>query len=1258
MATQIIDNLVTKLGFQTDQAQLQRIRQRFDELKNRLQGLATQMTIAGAALTGALYKVGATVFGFEKSQNQLQATLSLTADGMKGLREQSLLLGRTTRFTAGEVTMAQNSLAQMGFTVEEVMGMTPQVLNLAAAGSMAMADAANLVAVNMRSFGLETAEAARVTDVLAKLATLTSTSVQELSSPFRQLGTAPSLMGQSLEQTAAMVGVLRNAGLLPEQAGTGLRNVFGRMARMSNDESMQTAMKEMGMSVEQIEQLSQLVTEGKMVEALRLLGKTVLDASKGPVAYANAMKLFEAEAGTVGLVLAKNTELLLELEAALLDAEGAAEKMRKTQGQGIVGAIYNFQSALEGLQLSLGEAGLTKVVTSAAEEITGLIGWLTNLPGEIRSVAAAALLAGPALTALGLALTGMKFALGGLAVLASPVVAIIVLVAVLAIAVLAWDQLTAAATSFWTFLKNTAIFGPLIEDLEGLQAWFADNDLVKSIADLWGTLSKPVEASTDEGSWNRMFGNILTAVTNLDKLLGLVLTPELDADEVTWVALGTAALGYIDQFLKGLAVKLLPELDADEVTWVALGTAALGYIDQFLKGLAVKLLPELDESENVWDSVGQSLLDQVGGMGEQAIFDLVPELDESAVTWMSVWTALRGRIVGSGKWLALLLFPELDETEVTWETVWGALRKAITLKANSFMLLLFPELDETEVTWETVWGALRKAITLKANSFMLLLFPELDETEVTWETVWGALRKAITLKANSFMLLLFPELDETEVTWETVWGALRKAITLKANSFMLLLFPELDETEVTWETVWGALRKAITLKANSFMLLLFPELDETEVTWETVWGALRKAITLKANSFMLLLFPELDETEVTWETVWGALRKAITLKANSFMLLLFPELDETEVTWETVSAAITSRIEGLGTALLLLLFPQLDETDITWETVKESVKTRIDGLAASLIAIIVPKLGLTEARAEEVQAQWNEWVSKWVSFDIDVKFGALQAFVNFWDSFRQSLAQEGFAESATTLLDALQGLLASLINMATTVVNSIGFDSITEFLAELGKLGGSGLATSIIVIADSLTALANVLSWFVDNTALATSAWLAFFQALNAETPRGETRAEQVSRSRVDPITGEGQEEYDAVNRFAGLGYGLGQARQKAVAATNEKYGVTSFEEDPETFINALQYESAMTAWEITKSMFESGVENVRNRPVTSGLFPGGNEPKTQTWEFSPGAIVINVPGANSQEIAANLGEALRQEFRNTVDNLDGAYVR
>ncbi|MBR7039818.1 MAG: phage tail tape measure protein, partial [Oscillospiraceae bacterium] len=138
-------------------------------------------TGAVTALGGYAVKVGE---GFESSMAQVIATMGITKDTVQDgvnsyelLRDAAAAAGEATTFSASEAADALNYLALAGYSAAQASEALPAVLDLAAAGGMALADASDLATDAMAALGIEASKDSLTAfgDRMAKTASLANT---------------------------------------------------------------------------------------------------------------------------------------------------------------------------------------------------------------------------------------------------------------------------------------------------------------------------------------------------------------------------------------------------------------------------------------------------------------------------------------------------------------------------------------------------------------------------------------------------------------------------------------------------------------------------------------------------------------------------------------------------------------------------------------------------------------------------------------------------------------------------------------------------------------------------------------------------------------------------------------------------------------------------------------------------------------------------------------------------------------------------
>ena len=197
-------------------------------------------TALGGVATAAI-KVGS---DFEAQMSRVQAISGATGKELEELRSQAVELGADTSFSASEAAQGMENLAAAGFETNEIMDAMPGLLDLAAASGEDLASSSDIAASTLRGFGLAASEAGHVADVLAENANRTNSSVAETGEAMKYIAPLARAAGISMEETAAAIGIMANAGIQGSQAGTTLRGALSRLSKPTAD--MQQAMNELG----------------------------------------------------------------------------------------------------------------------------------------------------------------------------------------------------------------------------------------------------------------------------------------------------------------------------------------------------------------------------------------------------------------------------------------------------------------------------------------------------------------------------------------------------------------------------------------------------------------------------------------------------------------------------------------------------------------------------------------------------------------------------------------------------------------------------------------------------------------------------------------------------------------------------------------------------------------------------------------------------------------------------------------------------
>jgi TP901 family phage tail tape measure protein len=215
---------------------------------DKLQGLGSKLSLGVTApLAGIATMAIKSAADFEQSMNVMQQVSGATAADMQALQEQALQLGAQTSFSAGEAAEAMLELAKAGLSASEISAAIGGTLDLAAAGGLGLAQAAEITANAVNAFGLEASQASSVANMLAAAANASSVEVTDLAQGMQMASAVFSSSGQSLATLNTALAILGNNGLKGSDAGTSLKTMLMRLTAPTDDAAEK--LRELGVSV-------------------------------------------------------------------------------------------------------------------------------------------------------------------------------------------------------------------------------------------------------------------------------------------------------------------------------------------------------------------------------------------------------------------------------------------------------------------------------------------------------------------------------------------------------------------------------------------------------------------------------------------------------------------------------------------------------------------------------------------------------------------------------------------------------------------------------------------------------------------------------------------------------------------------------------------------------------------------------------------------------------------------------------------------
>jgi TP901 family phage tail tape measure protein len=365
--------------------------------KSMSMGVTLPLLAVGAVAVNSAAK-------FETSMNQVQAASGASSAELDDLSEYAKQMGADTVFSAGEAADAMLELAKSGMTPVQIKaGGLKATMDLAAAGNLALADAATITSNAMNTFSLEAKDAATVAAALAGGANASSADVSDLALALSQVGPGAKTAGLSLQETVAVLAEFADKGIRGSDAGTSLKTMLTRLVPTTDKAA--GMMAQLGIdftnadgSMKSIAEVAEILQEkmGGLSDEQKTLAMNVM---------------FGSDATRAATILMQGGAEGLEKYTKATNDQSAATDMAEARMKGLGGALENMKGSLETAAINIGEV-LAPMISKAAGAIKWLADGLSGMPKWLQTVVVGVGLLvaaiGPLLVITGKVLTGFQ----------------------------------------------------------------------------------------------------------------------------------------------------------------------------------------------------------------------------------------------------------------------------------------------------------------------------------------------------------------------------------------------------------------------------------------------------------------------------------------------------------------------------------------------------------------------------------------------------------------------------------------------------------------------------------------------------------------------------------------------------------------------------------------------------------------------------------------------------------------------------------
>lgn len=345
------------------QERLTRAQSRYAEIQGQLSWGNIKGDVIKSAAIVKTFQVPIKVdMEFEQAMAQTKSVALPSPEEFAALEAQAKKLGRETQFSATQAANSQEVLMRAGLNTQQVLEQLPNVLSVAAAEGLEIAQAADLLVNATGGMKLDTSMMGIVGDILAYTSSHSNTNIPQLAEAMQIAAPAASDIGMPIEQLASLLGAMSTT-VRGSQAGTAIASTISRLAKAPKQ--VTDALKELG--------IARFTKDGNFVEIpvliqqiedkLSTMGKGVAESYRSKIYGQFAPQMSGLYAG-----IANGTQAKLEL-GAYTERDGAALNMSLIRNDTLNGDLTALSSAWEGLMIKIGEA-LTPINRYVVQTLT------------------------------------------------------------------------------------------------------------------------------------------------------------------------------------------------------------------------------------------------------------------------------------------------------------------------------------------------------------------------------------------------------------------------------------------------------------------------------------------------------------------------------------------------------------------------------------------------------------------------------------------------------------------------------------------------------------------------------------------------------------------------------------------------------------------------------------------------------------------------------------------------------------------------
>lgn len=401
---QVIGSLITKLGFNSDLSGLSRYESKIDNVSQKLNSFGNTAIGVGGALTGAATAAVSTFIPYETTLAQIEGLVGVSRAQLDLWQDDITRIARSTGQSASDLATALYYVTSAGLSGSTAMEVLEATAKAAAVGLGDQSDLVDLVTSAVNAYGAENLSAADAIDTLTEAVRLGKLEPAALASSMGSILPVASALEVQFSEVSGMMAAMSRTGTGADEAVVQLQAVMTTLLKPSAE--AEKALASVGMSAEG---LRKVAGEQGLWAVLENLNTAFGDNDEAMAQIFPNIRALRGVFDLLGSNIEDNRAIMDDMQDSTGLLDHAFQIVSNTTGYDLSVTMAQFKSILK----DLGER-VVPTLQKSLDVLQAVMARYDDLPEWAKSLAGAALSAGPAIIGVGIAAKSVAWLLGPL----------------------------------------------------------------------------------------------------------------------------------------------------------------------------------------------------------------------------------------------------------------------------------------------------------------------------------------------------------------------------------------------------------------------------------------------------------------------------------------------------------------------------------------------------------------------------------------------------------------------------------------------------------------------------------------------------------------------------------------------------------------------------------------------------------------------------------------------------------------------------